>query len=44
MMTLKDHQVDRRKVKVRQRIEPKRTNSHIDFLRSLNLSELALDG
>ncbi len=35
MRTLKDDQFDRRKVEVRQRMEPKRTNSPIDFLRSL---------
>ena len=33
MRTLKDDQFDRRKVEVRQRMEPKRTNSPIDFLR-----------
>ena len=33
MIPQKDDLVDRRKVKVRQRIEPKRTNRDIDFLR-----------
>ncbi len=33
LRTLKDDQFDRRKVEVRQRMEPKRTNSPIDFLR-----------
>ena len=35
MRTLKDDQFDRRKVEVQQCMEPKRTNSPIDFLRSL---------
>ena len=33
MRTLKDDQFDRRKVEVWQHMEPKRTNSPIDFLR-----------
>ena len=33
MRTLKDYQFDRRKVEVWQHMEPKRTNSPIDFLR-----------
>ena len=33
MTSLKDYQVDRRKVEVQQCMEPKRTNSPIDFLR-----------
>ena len=35
MRTLKDYQVDRRKMEVQQCTESKRTNSPIDFLRSL---------
>ena len=35
MTSLKDDQVDRRKMEVRQRMESKRTNRGIDFLRSL---------
>jgi hypothetical protein len=35
MISLKDDQVDRRKMEVRQRMESKRTNRDIDFLRSL---------
>jgi hypothetical protein len=35
MTSLKDDQVDRRKVEVWQRMQPKRTNRGIDFLRPL---------
>ena len=38
MTSLKDDQVDRRKMEVRQRMQSKRTNRGIDFLRPLTLS------
>ena len=38
MTSLKDYQVDRRKVEARQRVQPKRTNRGIDFLRPLTLA------
>lgn len=36
MTSLKDYQVDRRKVEAWQHVEPKRTNRGIDFLRSID--------
>ena len=35
MTSLKDYQVDRRKMEVRQRMQSKRTNRDIDFLRPM---------